>query len=368
MLDKKYRDEALNINKQDLSTIPRTVGWESPSNIALIKYWGKKGIQEPINPSISMTLSNMHTQTRIHYARARNEHGRMWLRFNGTDNHPFGDRIERYLAGLDPYFPFLRNLDLHIDSRNSFPHSAGMASSASAMSSMALAICSIEQSLREDPLTPVHFFQKASYMARLGSGSASRSVYGGYVEWGQHAYGSDEFAHPYAKKIRDPLSFLHDSVLIISTEPKKKNSSTGHELMDQHPYRQARIEQARKNLEQIDRSLKEGDFQTFSEVAEEEALSLHALMLASKPGYSLLKEATLKIIDELRAFRKESGTQVTFTLDAGPNVHVLYPTVEKEKIRVWMNEKLAPLCENGKMIHDFTGTGPEKLHNSSFKV
>ena len=363
MLDKKYRNEALEIDKQDLSSIPRAVGWESPSNIALVKYWGKKGIQEPINPSISMTLSNMHTQTRIHYARAINEHGRMWLRFNGTDNHPFGTRIQRYLDTLDNYFPFLKNLDLHIDSSNSFPHSAGMASSASAMSSMALAICSIEQNLREEPLISDHFFQKASYMARLGSGSAARSLYGHYVEWGQHAYGSDEFAHPYAKKIQEPLSFLHDSVLVTSTEPKKKNSSSGHDLMEQHPYRQARIEQALNNLEKIDRSLKEGDFHSFSEVVEEEALSLHAMMLSSRPGYALIKEATIRIIDELRAFRQETGTQVTFTLDAGPNVHVLYPTREKEKIRQWMHQQLKPLCENGKMIHDFTGNGPEQLHN-----
>jgi len=363
MLDKKYRDEAMAISKQDLSSLPRTVGWESPSNIAVVKYWGKKGIQEPINPSISMTLSNMHTQTRIHYARARHDQGRMWLRFNGTDNHPFGQRIQKYIDSLAMYFPFLKELDLHIDTRNSFPHSAGMASSASAMSSLALAICSIEQGLREDPLTPEHFFQKASYMARLGSGSAARSIYGNYVEWGQHAYGSDEFAHPYTKKIREPLSFLHDSVLITSTEPKKMKSSSGHELMDQHPYRQARIEQALSNMEKISRSLRDGDFHSFSEVAEEEALSLHALMLSSRPGYTLLRQATIEIIDELKSFRQETGAEVTFTLDAGPNVHVLYPTREKERIREWMNQKLKPLCEDGKMLHDFTGTGPERLHN-----
>ena len=363
MLDKKYRDEALQINKQDLSTLPRTVGWESPSNIALVKYWGKKGIQEPINPSFSMTLSNMHTQTRIHYARARNDHGRMWLRFNGTDNHPFGQRIQKYLEALDSYFPFLKDLDLHIETRNSFPHSAGMASSASALSSLALALCSIEQGLRDEPLNPEHFFQKASYMARLGSGSAARSVYGHYVEWGQHAYGSDEFAYPYAGKIEEPLSFLHDSVLITSSEPKKIKSSAGHQLMDNHPYRQVRIEQALSNMEKISRSLKDGDFQSFSEVAEEEALSLHAMMLSSKPGYALLKEATIEIIDELRSFRQQTGARLTFTLDAGPNVHVLYPTQEKEQIREWIHRKLEPLCEDGKMIHDFTGTGPERLHN-----
>lgn len=365
MLDKKYKEGALHIPRQSLPSIPGIVGWESPSNIALVKYWGKNKRQRPINPSISMTLSNMHTQTRIHFARAKDAQARTWLRFNGSENHFFLERIQQYMNELNPYFPFLKDLDLHIDTHNSFPHSAGMASSASAMSSLSLAICSIEQILQGHALTRDHFFQKASYMARLGSGSAARSVYGNYVEWGLHAYGCDEFAQPFAAKIKDPLAFLHDSVLITSTQPKKIKSSAGHALMDQHPYRQARIEQALNNMQKIARSLENGDFQLFSEAVEEEALSLHGLMLSSKPGYSLLKEATLEIIDQLRGFRQNTGTPITFTLDAGPNVHVLYPTSAKEKIRAWMSEKIKPLCENEKIIHDFTGAGPEQLHNST---
>jgi diphosphomevalonate decarboxylase len=85
------------------------------------------------------------------------------------------------------------------------------------------------------------------------------------------------------------------------------------------------------------------------------------MMLSSRPGYSLLKEATMEIINRIRSYRDSTGTSVAFTLDAGPNLHLLYPTREKEKIRLWMNQQLKPLCEDGKMIHDFTGNGPQRL-------
>ncbi len=361
MLDEQYRREALTFDKQQLPSIPATVGWEAPSNIALVKYWGKKAIQQPVNPSVSMTLSNMHTQTRIHYSRAKKDEGRIWLRFNGIEDHPFKDRIQRYLNHVKPFFPFISHLDLHIDTRNSFPHSAGMASSASAMSSLALSLCSLEKDLLEEPGEPSDFFQKASFMARLGSGSAARSVYGGYVEWGQHEGGSDEYARPFPGPIAEPFPVLNDSVLVVSSQPKKINSSSGHALMDNHPYREARAAQAEENMGRISRALKEGDFKSFAATTEEEALSLHAMMLSSRPGYSLLKEATTEIIDRIRSYRYSTGTSVAFTLDAGPNLHLLYPTREKEKIRVWMNQQLKPLCEGEKMIHDFTGNGPQRL-------
>jgi diphosphomevalonate decarboxylase len=361
MLDEQYRREALTVDKLQLPSIPATVGWEAPSNIALVKYWGKKGIQQPLNPSLSMTLSNMHTQTRIHYSRAKKDVGRIWLIFNGIEDHPFKDRIEKYLDMVQPYFPFISHLDLHIDTRNSFPHSAGMASSASAMSSLALSLCSLEQDLREEPGEASDFFQKASFMARLGSGSAARSVYGGYVEWGQHEGGSDEWARPFPGATAEAFSVLNDSVLVVSSQPKKINSSSGHSLMKNHPYREARAAQAGENMERLGRAFKEGDFEGFAATTEEEALSLHAMMLSSRPGYSLLKEATMEIINRIRSYRDSTGTSVAFTLDAGPNLHLLYPTREKEKIRLWMNQQLKPLCEDGKMIHDFTGNGPQRL-------
>jgi len=361
-MDSIYQKEALSLPKEDISSLPAAVGWESPSNIALVKYWGKKETQKPVNPSLSMTLSHMNTRTEVHYTRSKHEQGRRWLRFKGQENHPFGERINSYLDQAEKFFPFLTHMDLYIDSKNSFPHSAGMASSASAMSALALCLCSIEQRLKARQTIPEEFYRKASFMARLGSGSASRSVYGNFVEWADPSNGSEEYAQPLEGKVDPALAFLHDSVMITSTQAKKVTSSQGHARMEHHPYQSSRIQQALNNQQKIREALSSGNFQKLAEAIEEEALSLHALMLSSNPGFILINQATIHIIEAIRKFRDQTGARITFTLDAGPNVHVLYPVAEKEPIRKWMQQALEPYCENGAMIHDFTGKGPEKIN------
>jgi diphosphomevalonate decarboxylase len=361
MLDKKYRDEALDIRKEDLSDIPKTVAWEAPSNIALIKYWGKKGNQIPLNPSLSMTLSNLNTRTEIHYKKSKSDVSKITFRFENEENHPFGERVKKYINSLVTYFPFLNFMDLHIESQNNFPHSSGLASSASAMSSLALCLCSIENSLRSSEYSPERFYQKASYMARLGSGSAARSVYGNYVEWGEHDYGSDEFANPFNHRIHETFEFLNDSILIISSEKKKLSSRQGHIRMQNHPFKEARVDQVIENMEKMRKSIKEGNFNKFAKVLENEALTLHSLMLSSNPGFILLKQQTIDIIDKIRNAREYHSIPVTFTLDAGPNIHVIYPLHAKSQVRYLIDTELIQYCENGKVLHDFTGSGPERV-------
>ena len=365
MLNKKYRDEAILPKKEEIPETPKVVAWESPSNIALIKYWGKKGNQLPLAPSLSMTLSNSNTRTEIHFKKAEGENGTISFLFNGEPDHPFVKKVKKYIHRIEPYFPFLKDMDLYIISRNTFPHSAGLASSASAMSSLALCICSIETMINKEEFSKERFFQKASYIARLGSGSASRSVYGNFVEWGRHTFGADEFAYPSSVKIHNTINFIHDSILIISSEEKSVSSSKGHSLMKHHPYKEARIKQATENLDKIRKALREGDFESFAETTENEALSLHALMLSSKPGYILLKDQTILAIEKIRNQRKKNKTKITFTLDAGPNVHVLYPLSDKDKARDFIEKELKIHCENGKIIHDFIGAGPERVDKNN---
>lgn len=367
ILNKKYRDEAIVLEKDEISETSRVVGWKSPANIALIKYWGKKEDQIPLTPSLSMSLNNSNTRTEIYFRKAEGENGTVSFHFNGQADHPFVKRVKKYIHSIEPYFPFLKYMDLYIISRNTFPHSAGIASSASAMSSLALCICSIETMIREEKFSAERFYQKASFIARLGSGSASRSVYGNFVEWGRHVYGADEFAYPTSVKIHHTLNFIHDSILITSSKEKPVSSSEGHSMMNNHPFKEARTKQSVDNLDQMRKALREGNFDSFTEVTENEALTLHALMLSSKPGYILLNDQTVLIIEKIRNFRKKNKTKITFTLDAGPNVHVLYPPSEKEETRKFIEEELKTHCEDGKIIHDFIGTGPERIdkNNSS---
>ncbi|MBC7885694.1 MAG: diphosphomevalonate decarboxylase, partial [Saprospiraceae bacterium] len=139
-------------------------GWQSPSNIAIIKYWGKHGRQLPNNPSVSFTLTTAATQTCIEWTDF-NKFGRVELTFTleGKENPGFSARIEKFLDSLvDEYFPFLKEVSLQIDSSNSFPHSSGIASSASGMSALALCLCDIEQKLNGEKNDNSAFIRKAS--------------------------------------------------------------------------------------------------------------------------------------------------------------------------------------------------------------
>jgi diphosphomevalonate decarboxylase len=361
MTEQTYLKEAHQIQSGSLPSIPRSIIWEAPANIALIKYWGKKGEQLPISPSLSMTLNNSITRTELHYRKSENAGEKIEFRFNAEKNSAFETRVKKFIDRISSFFPFLDNLDLFIHTNNTFPHSAGIASSASAMSSMALCICSLEEQLKGEPRDSEAFFRKASYMARLGSGSASRSVYGDYVEWGAHNGGSDEYATPLGSEVHENMKLLYDSILITSSSPKKISSSRGHSLMNGHPYQGDRIKQAGTNLYKLKEALKTGDFAKFTEIVENEALSLHALMLSSNPGYVLLNEASLKIIERIRAFRERNNARVAFTLDAGPNIHLLYTEEEQQRIQHFINNDLSELCESGRILNDFTGNGPERI-------
>lgn len=338
-----------------------TICWQSPSNIALVKYWGKHGVQLPRNASLSFTLSACHTQSTLHREEGS---GRVRLTFNGEEHRGFSLRAATYIESLYGQMPFLRGLDLHIDSVNTFPHSAGIASSASAMSSLALCLCSLEEAINGTALPPEEFFRKASILARLGSGSASRSVYGGYVSWGQHASlsgSSDDYASPLPFSVHPDFTNMHDSILVVDRGTKAVSSSEGHRLMDGHPYAGQRYRQAGTNLAGLLAALHSGDHEQFMGIVENEALGLHGLMMSSAKSYVLLKPGTLDIIHRVREFRRESNIPLCFTLDAGPNVHLLYPAGHREAVQAFITQELLVYCSENYRIDDHIGDGPQKL-------
>jgi len=341
-----------------------TVAWRSPSNIALVKYWGKHGRQLPRNPSLSFSLSNAHTDTQVSYTTRQDatETASLNFLFEGKKNIAFESRIQKFLDSIIANFPFLKNVDLEIKSQNSFPHSSGIASSASSMSALALCLTDIEYELagkeRDDS-----FFHKASYISRLGSGSASRSVYKDFCVWGTTSLDNkyaDEYAVP-LDKVHPIFEGLHDDILIVSSVEKSVSSSAGHQLMEDHPFAEVRYAEAGRKLIALAKHIAKGEVEAFGKIVEEEALSLHALMMCSDPSYVLMEPASLQIINQIRKFRKETGTPIFFTLDAGPNVHVIYPDNAQKKARMFVESKLLDHCEDGRHIFDIMGEGPQKI-------
>jgi len=363
-LENTYREIANSLKNLEKFEGIRSVGWESPSNIALVKYWGKRDVQLPQNPSLSFALNNSFTETVVQYSFENSNIIDLELFFENKKNEAFENRIQNYFEQIAIYLPFVKMLKFKIESKNSFPHSAGIASSASAMSALALCLVTVENDYFGTLKEEKDFFEKASFLARLGSGSAARSVYGNYSVWGKSQYvsdSSDGIAISYDKNIDPEFLALGDAILITSSETKKVSSSMGHNLMTNHPYAESRYKQANENLGELLKALQSNDEQLFIDVVENEALSLHALMMSSNNGYSLLNQNTWEIIQKIRKFRKDNNTFATFTLDAGPNVHLIYKLKDKLKIDELIEKELIEHCENEKWIDDKMGIGPDKI-------
>ena len=158
---------------------------------------------------------------------------------------------------------------------------------------------------------------------------------------------------------------------IINTKPEKDkgvdkgekqvSSTVGHDLMHGHPYASQRFQQAHENLSKLKTVLETGDLETFIQIVESEALTLHAMMMTSMPYFILMKPNTLEIINAIWKFRKTNNIPVCFTLDAGANVHVLYPENVSVTVLQFIQDELVGYCQNGQYICDAIGNGSQLI-------
>ncbi|MFC2110202.1 diphosphomevalonate/mevalonate 3,5-bisphosphate decarboxylase family protein [Bacteroidota bacterium] len=351
--------------KVDLRLEKGSVSWQTPSNIALVKYWGKRDPQLPENPSISFTLNNCHTNTTLKYVKkdAMSEGFSFDIIFEGEKKEAFKPKIQKFFERIQEYVPFIKDYYFTITSENSFPHSSGIASSASGMSALSMCIMSIEKQLNPE-ITEAYFYKKASFLARLGSGSACRSVKGNLVVWGEHkeiAESSDLFGVPFSEEISPIFKNFQDTILLVDKGEKQVSSTVGHELMHGHPYAANRFSQAVENISKIKSFLKTGAIKEFIALVESEALTLHAMMMTSSPYFILMKPNTLEIINKIWKYRAENESNMCFTLDAGANVHLLYPENEKTAVQNFIESELSGYCQNGHFIHDEVGNGAKEI-------
>ncbi len=166
---------------------------------------------------------------------------------------------------------------------------------------------------------------------------------------------SDEYAIPIDNIIHPVFKSYHDSILIVSSKEKSVSSRAGHSLMNNHPMAETRYATARKNTEDLLTILKQGDLEGFIKIAESEANQLHDLMATSTPSYTLKEPNTINIIDKILEFRKETCLPICYTLDAGPNVHLLYPDSCSNQVHIFIDEVLKNYCFNNKWIDDNNG-------------
>jgi len=281
----------------------------SHPNIAFIKYWGNQNqaLRIPSNSSISMNLAGLHTTTTVRFDHTLRSDG---LTLNGksaagpalTRVTDLLERVRR-LAGTD--------VRAAVTSENNFPTGSGIASSASAFSALALA-ASTAAGLDLDE-------RGLSILARTGSGSAARSVPGGFVEW----QAGSNHQTSYAFSIAPPDHWaLVDLVAVVSTEHKSTGSTSGHARADSSPLQAARVADAPRRLKLCRRAIQERDFQQFAEIVEQDSNIMHGVMQTSSPPLLYWQPATVAIMQAVSSWRK-AGLPACYTIDAGPNVHVI---------------------------------------------
>ncbi len=342
------------LGKQDFTVSSKTVSGSCPSNIALIKYWGKYEHQIPANPSISYTLNHCRTNTEIEFSAGEPFSVQTYLA--GAEEVKFAEKIEKYFNNIQPYLPWILEGKYTIRTENTFPHSSGIASSASGFGAIAKCLMKLDEVFSGD-ISEDASLRKASFLARLGSGSACRSLYNGLIVWGNSDEvegSSDLFAVPYPEaEIHDIFRDFNDWVLLIHEGQKSVSSTVGHGLMNTNPYAERRFQEARENFIPMKEILKTGDMERFITLVEHEALTLHAMMMMSEPAFILMKTGTLEVINKIWEFRRETSLPLFFTLDAGANVHLLFPNNGSEdRIKAFIEAELLPHTQKNGVVKD----------------
>jgi len=333
------------------------------SNIALVKYWGKKteGIQLPANPSISFTLKDLYTETTVSVLGSNTTgHPEFEFLFEGLPKPSFIPKLTDFFSRIFHDYSILKAFRLQINTSNNFPHGTGIASSASGFGALACCLAELEEMHTGKPVS----VEQISKTARLGSGSACRSMYEAPAIWGSHPLvqgSSDEFAIPFQGNIHAAFANMMDAVLIVDAGEKSVSSTVGHGLLKGNPYAPARYGEATLHLAELCTSLETGNMTDFIRIVEQEALQLHAMMMLSNPYFILMRPATLSVIEAVWAFRKERDVPVMFTLDAGANVHLLFPEAHYQQVKNFIDDRLLSFCQNKQYFCSAIGSAPIRI-------
>ncbi len=294
------------------------------ANIAFIKYWGNRdnALRLPMNGSISMNLDGLHTRTTVSFQPSLPYDE---LIINGHEIAGPGRERVSYILDLVRDMANIRD-HAEVITENNFPSGAGIASSAAAFAALALAGSKAAGlDLSEKDL---------SRLARRGSGSAARSIPGGFVEWQAGSSEEDSFAF----SIAAPEHWnLVDCVAIVSAAHKKTGSTEGHSIAPTSPLQAARVADAPRRLEICHNAILNCDFNTFASIVELDSDIMHAVMMTSTPALHYWKPASLDVMNSVRAWRAE-GIPVCYTVDAGPNVHVICPETEAHIVEKKLQE------------------------------
>jgi len=297
------------------------------TNIALIKYWGKKNkrLKLPYTNSLSLTLDRFYTDTQTEII--NDKHDIVYMNQNLLDNNQ-NKRIISYLDTVRQMYSF--NEHFKVNTVNHVPTSAGFASSASGFAALA---ASINETMNLN-LDRKHL----SILARNGSGSASRSIYGGFVEWEAGNDNETSFAVPIDEHPDIDLSILS---VVINKHSKKISSTVGMESsVKSSPFYSNWVTLVSSEIKEIKQAIAKKDVQKIGELAEHNAMSMHALTLSANPSFTYFEPETIKIIQLIQELRQK-GVFAYATIDAGPNVKIICTKESIQAVQTYIEQQLS---------------------------
>jgi diphosphomevalonate decarboxylase len=310
----------------------------APSNIAFIKYWGKKDevLRLPVNGSISMNLSNLLTTTTVEFSPDYEEDV---VIINKKQEPNEGSRAIKHLDRIRKMAKI--KYKAKVVTENNFPSGTGLSSSASGFAALSAAgVKAAGLSLSEKEL---------SILARQGSGSACRSIPNGFTEW----LDGNTSDTSYAVSLY-PTDYweIADVVAVVSKNKKEVSTTEGQKLANSSPFFALRVSRMEEKIKLIKKYIREKDFTRFGELVEAEALELHAIMMTSMPSLLYLLPASLKIMHLVKRWRSE-GLETYFTVNTGQDIHIICRSKDIEKLET----RLSQIPEVSKIIPNHTGKG-----------
>jgi diphosphomevalonate decarboxylase len=334
----------------------------APSNIALIKYWGKEEGREqiPVNSSLSLTLGAFRSFTEVvvrgrffpEDERATAPSGRNEISLSGDGRSvPVDAKLERLVRAI--FLDWADEVGLSIISRNNFPTACGLASSASGYAALVGAIADLLQ--LEKHFSPEDVSYWLAEWARIGSGSATRSTLRGpgcsFVAWEREDSSGEPWTRTFPIPVDPGLSRkIHHCVLVVDETPKEVSSSTGHLLAGSSPLQSIRVAGLAQKMERMKSAVARGDFATIATIAEDEAFALHAVMQSGKERVNYFRPATELLLSEFVRRRNRMGESALWTLDAGPNIHILYLSESTSFVQQFVNWARARLDNKLKVL------------------
>jgi diphosphomevalonate decarboxylase len=298
----------------------------APSNIAFTKYWGRKDevLRLPENGSVSMSLSNLLTTTTVEFS---NKYDKDNITINGGGiEQGEAERVIKHLDRVRKIASSVKELKARVVSNNNFPTGTGLSSSASGFAALTLAATKAAGiNLSEKEL---------SILARQGSGSACRSIPGGFVEW----LDGDTSDSSYAKTIFSASYWaIADVVAVVSVGRKEVSTSVGHQSTSSSPFMSTRKAHMKQKNKLVKKLIAEKRFKEFGEFIEAEALELHSIMLTQYPPLIYWTPGTLQIMKLCSHWRKE-GIGVYFTINTGQDIHLICEQKSVDKVKAKLKE------------------------------